>query len=68
MPSGRKERPRNWPHAVEVSENDEQLIGNSREEDYSELSKLSSDFDIIKETTEGKMRYLIQKLKSLLER
>lgn len=41
MPIRRKERPRDWLHAVEVNENDEQLLGNSREEDYSGLSKLS---------------------------
>jgi hypothetical protein len=58
VPSGRKERPRDWLHAVEVNENDEQPLGNSREEDYPELSKLSSDFDIIKGTTEGKMRLI----------
>ena len=46
MPSGRRERARDWLY--EVGDNEEDiLLSNSEEESDSELSGLTSDFDTI---------------------
>lgn len=50
--SWRKERARDWLYEVEVTENNRQFPSASEEEDYSELSELSSDYDIIQGITE----------------
>lgn len=46
VPSGRRERARDWLHEVGVNEEDV-LLSNSEEESDSELSGLTSDFDTI---------------------
>ena len=46
MPSGRRERGRDWQHEVRVNEEDI-LLSNLEEESDSELSGLTSDFDTI---------------------
>jgi hypothetical protein len=62
----RKERARDWLHEVEVAENDKQLLSDSEEEDCSEWSELSSDFDIIEGITEGEDKAIDSELKSQL--